>query len=296
MKFAELLSRIDLSKANRQNSDITELAKELLNNHYIAYLQADARYKEIPFFSWFCTDTHVGYMAHYLNDIILGVSYQSARKSDVEMYWIDDSAIQRMRDYCIELYTEEMLIVNFNYLNELMSLDKEIGIGSQVDYGSQLLTDKVIHKETGEELIVKDNYGNKHIGYSHKVLCQFLDGTIKDVEIDDIIVPYINLKLEKNMETKLTLDIIRSYNLPMKSYKPDYDDACYLVTLPNGIELTCYYMCNGDACDSDSLEGLDGWIYIKTKEELDNLISKTYYGVLNFICEDSDDFPIDDYR
>lgn len=191
MKFAELLSKIDLSKHNVYKTDITELAKKLLNNDYINYLQADKRYKAIPFFSWYCTDTHVGYMAHYLDDIILGVSYQSSRKSTVEMYWFDDLAIQKMRDYCNELYTEEMPITNFNYINELISLDSEVGIGSQVDFSTQLLTDKVIHKDTGEELIIKDNYRENFT--TRKVLCQFPDNTIKDVEINDIIVPYINL-------------------------------------------------------------------------------------------------------
>ena len=36
-----------------------------------------------------------------------------------------------------------------------------------------------------------------------------------------------------------------------------------------------YYRINNRPCEMDSLEGVDGFIYITSKKELDDLISKT---------------------
>lgn len=78
------------------------------------------------------------------------------------------------------------------------------------------------------------------------------------------------------MSTKLTLEIIEKYDLPKQNWRPDYDDAGYLFELPSGIELSTLFMCNGYPTESDSLEGLDGQIYIDSEEELVELIGLTY--------------------
>lgn len=79
---------------------------------------------------------------------------------------------------------------------------------------------------------------------------------------------------------KLTLKTIEKYNLDKRSYTPDYDDKGYIFTLPSGIELSCLFMCNGEPCDTDSLEGLDGYIYIQTEEELVELIELSYEDLI----------------
>ena len=96
--------------------------------------------------------------------------------------------------------------------------------------------------------------------------------------------------------TTLTLDIIRAFNLPEESYKPDYDDAGFKFILPSGIELMGFFMLNGEPCEMDSLEGLDGWIYITTKEELENLVLNCYDEIIDDIHIAEDDFPLEDYR
>ncbi len=94
---------------------------------------------------------------------------------------------------------------------------------------------------------------------------------------------------------KLTLKIIESFNLPKRSYKPDYDDNGYEFTLPNGIVLEGLFMCNNEPTEMDMLEGLDGWICIETEDELKELISMTYGQVINKIAEEHDDFHLNDY-
>lgn len=94
---------------------------------------------------------------------------------------------------------------------------------------------------------------------------------------------------------RLTLEIIESYNFEKKVSKPDWDDVQHEYTLPNGISLTTLTVCFNEACESDSLEGLDGFIYIETKEELDVLVAKTYDEVLEGIAESNKDFDIEEY-
>jgi hypothetical protein len=98
------------------------------------------------------------------------------------------------------------------------------------------------------------------------------------------------------MARKLSLKIIEKYNLPKSTYTPDYDDAGYVFTLPSGIELSCLFMCNGSPTKSDSLEGLDGYIYITTEEELVELIGLDYEQTLSKVKEENEDFNIEDYE
>lgn len=93
----------------------------------------------------------------------------------------------------------------------------------------------------------------------------------------------------------LTLEIIRSYGFPEKSYNSDHDDICIDFETSNGLTLQSMIICNNEPVESDSLEGLDGYIYITTKEELDQLLSLTYEEVLDEIASDHDDFDKEDY-
>jgi len=94
---------------------------------------------------------------------------------------------------------------------------------------------------------------------------------------------------------KLNLKIIEKYNLPKTITKPDWDDVQNNYTLPNGIELSSLTVCCNEPCESNCLEGLDGWIYIETEEELIELIKLSAEEVLNKIKSENEDFDIDKY-
>lgn len=94
---------------------------------------------------------------------------------------------------------------------------------------------------------------------------------------------------------KLNNEIIESYGFEKTISKPDWDDVQNNYELPNGIELSCLSVCNNEPCNVDCLEGFDGFIYIDTKEELDELLKLTYDEVCNKIYKEDNDFPILDY-
>jgi hypothetical protein len=96
--------------------------------------------------------------------------------------------------------------------------------------------------------------------------------------------------------TKLTLNIIEKYKLPQESTTPDWDDAGYDFTLPSGIVLGTLYMCNLSPCECDSLEGMDGYIYIETEEELVELIGLDYDQTLAKIKEANPDCDLSNYE
>ena len=54
-------------------------------------------------------------------------------------------------------------------------------------------------------------------------------------------------------------------------------------------------MCNGEPCDTDSLEGLDGYIYIQTEEELKDYIEASYEDIINRVASENENFNPNKY-
>ena len=94
---------------------------------------------------------------------------------------------------------------------------------------------------------------------------------------------------------KLSLQIIRTYEFKETATTPDWDDRAIEFHTPNDLVLTAFTVIGNKPCDSDSLEGLDGFIYIETKEELDDLLKLSYDGVLDSMAEKHDDFNKNDF-
>lgn len=98
-----------------------------------------------------------------------------------------------------------------------------------------------------------------------------------------------------NNKKMLSLEIIEKYNLKKEGFRPDHDDFGYKFEFPNGIELSGLYICNGFPCELDCLEGLDGYIYIETEEELVELINMSLEEVFNKILIKHPDFNKNEY-
>jgi hypothetical protein len=89
---------------------------------------------------------------------------------------------------------------------------------------------------------------------------------------------------------KLSKKIIEGYEFPQTISKPDWDDVQVEYELPNGLRLSTLSVCNNSPTKLDSLEGLDGFIYINTKEELDALLSKSYEQILDDVENENEEF------
>lgn len=94
---------------------------------------------------------------------------------------------------------------------------------------------------------------------------------------------------------KLTLKIIEQFGMKKVVNQTDYDDFGYDFKLPNGITLYTMYICSGEPTESDSLEGLDGWIFITTLKELVELYNSTYEEVIEKIALENEKFDKTDY-
>lgn len=57
--------------------------------------------------TWLCTDTQVGLYAYYFDDELVVISYQSARKSDLNLFWVSAELREKMREFVLSLYTSE---------------------------------------------------------------------------------------------------------------------------------------------------------------------------------------------
>lgn len=187
------------------------------------------------------------------------------------------------------------IVVDYGNISAIQSLDKLF------TYESVL----VVHPHPLVEMRIK-NFKNDDVGYLAE--CVLYNKEFKKVEssfflTEDVASEIIYLMQEfldncvktQNKSMKLSLEIIRSYGLKERFYKPDWDDTCIEITLPNGIELSAMTQCNNLPTKSNSLEGLDGYLYIETKEELDELIGMTYEQVIQKLASENEDFDADDY-
>lgn len=86
MLLKELIETLDKSDTNKQEVDIYDL-EGLLNDYFSinTYLDKSKTNTRVTCYwlgKWLCTDTHVGYRVYFLDDKLLALSYQPARKSD----------------------------------------------------------------------------------------------------------------------------------------------------------------------------------------------------------------------
>lgn len=138
-----------------------------------------------PVATWFCTDTHVGMHFITLDDEVVAVSLQSARKSDVNYEFVSEEARVKLRDFIVSITPDD------DKRFPIVDLDEEMGSGYTVDYGSQLLTDKVV--VAGRSATVVTKYGLRYEGPTDmwgKVTVQYEDGTTELVDLDKVIIPF----------------------------------------------------------------------------------------------------------
>lgn len=70
-------------------------------------------------YHWLCTDTHVGTACYFLNDELVAVSQQDARKSDKNIFFVSKEAADKMRSYILSLEGKESIVPLCNMEQEI---------------------------------------------------------------------------------------------------------------------------------------------------------------------------------
>lgn len=115
--------------------------------------ELSARLKSYPVLNWYCTDTHVGLFAMYLDGEAVGCHYRNARKSDYEIEWISLELAEKTKAVIMSYINNEIDVT-------LIDQNQDIGDDYGVSYVSQALTsDGLYEGRPVKALIWYDSYG-----------------------------------------------------------------------------------------------------------------------------------------
>lgn len=118
-----------------------------ISGFYFFPEELDKRLKAYPIFSWYCTNENVGLKAIYLDDEAVGCTYKSAHKSNAKVEWISKELADKVRNVIVSY--SKILTLN------LIDPDQDIGDNFNVQYVSQLLTDKGLYNDQPVSILVK---------------------------------------------------------------------------------------------------------------------------------------------
>lgn len=119
--MSDVIARIDDSDPSKfGDPDLEALESDLQTNTFMGWSEAfNERVKRLPINTWICTDTEVGVNAYYFDGELVALSFQSARKSDVEFRWLSEPLAAQVRDFIISLNKDAFRV-------SLLKLDAEI--------------------------------------------------------------------------------------------------------------------------------------------------------------------------
>lgn len=148
-------------------------------------ISKESKYEVISLGSWLCTDSHVGWDAHYYDGKPFAISYLSARKSAKEWAIVDEKLTKEFRSHMIELMSFKL--DSYITIDENFEIPQYFGI----KYVSQLLPKYKNHMHMKDSL-EKVNY-IKHHGWKNNlaqdITVEFADGIQKRIDIRDVVFP-----------------------------------------------------------------------------------------------------------
>ena len=89
----------------------------------------------------------------------------------------------------------------------------------------------------------------------------------------------------KVVDENLTEDIIDSYGFKSIGKRIGSRDYGKEYTLPCGLDVIGYNIMDGEVCTMNALEGLDGYLYIETKSDLDVIATLTPDNIGQFLLD-----------
>lgn len=183
MKLYEAITRLD--KVNNSTwIDTNEIGHEF-DMYDIPYAEQE-RLEGFYLSSWLCTDTIVGDIIYFFDDVPVAISSQLGRKYDKVFKWFSLEKAQQVKDYLISLRDDE------NELNVLVidTMDYEIHEGYGIEFNGNLLElegRKAYYKN--EDVIILERIKNKEWGIDTNLKIE-RKGEILIVDINDLIFPY----------------------------------------------------------------------------------------------------------
>lgn len=163
----KLIEQID--KTNKQlECSIAWEELALMFNIYGLYWSNDTRLKSYYIKVWLCTDTWVGEKAYFLDDELIAISYQPARKADETFEFISKEKALQLRTYLHSLVEEEEDNTQYSIID---NLDDEIDDTYKMEYNSQIIHKTGLYNGDTVEIVKTrfDNEGMHSPNYFHSV-------------------------------------------------------------------------------------------------------------------------------
>lgn len=102
---AQIIQEANLAEQQR-GVDLDTLCQDLDINYYDLdhdWSQIDKRFSHVIFDSWMCWDTPVGKSLVFFDGDPVAITSQTARKSDVEVFWLGRKNAIRIREFLLSL-------------------------------------------------------------------------------------------------------------------------------------------------------------------------------------------------
>jgi hypothetical protein len=185
----KIIDNIDRSENSLQKTHVDwEALSEIFNINDL-YWSDNERLKSYFFKKWYCTDTLVGAEAHFLDDKLVAISFQAARKSSKDFYFINKKSSNKLRNYLLSLL-ESNNDHHLQYVDDA-SLDEEIDSTFKINYNTQILQKTAFYQ--GELVdILKTHYDynkfpDKHF---HTVEIKKENGEVLEVDCRELNFEY----------------------------------------------------------------------------------------------------------
>lgn len=159
---------------------------------HLDYDESNSRITEAYYKKWLCTDTWVGGKVYFLDEEAVAISWQPARKSKEEIYWLSRELALKTKEYLATLVEEPdtFTVIGPDQLD--VEFDPK---GYSVSYGNSLLsktlyrrsddTPCTVHREAGFR-----NYYHLPVEEWSKVNVVWEDGTKERVDLKDFYIPW----------------------------------------------------------------------------------------------------------
>ncbi len=142
---------------------------------------------------WCCTDTWVGIDVIYLNNHPVAITNQTARKSDVGIYFLSEESKNLVKNYLISLYNNQEDYAD--YLTE-DDLNEEMGDYFKIEYASQVLYKTAWLNGEQVEVTQKPRNLNDNINF-HTVAIKYKDGAEKWIDVRELDFEYCSAEINK---------------------------------------------------------------------------------------------------